>query len=1484
MSSSSSSSSKYSVTEENLRAHGSSLPPSEAHHNHDHAHDHAHDHDHGADGDLTHRESGAASAASLELFNYLDDFDDDSVDSKGDPRRRRAARKTRAQPPSRCAQCCTRCCHYWRRCDTIFVPLPGSSEGGCDKCTWYSAQLGESLFRVLIWPLLIPLLLRMLADKTACPYTTACPAFSEHDQVVGNNSRRNSNSSNSNSNSSDLGNIACIRGDFNHTVQTDCYLDVLGNTTKIPLWYQWIDLRDLFPNQAPMLCHYRGTRELFGPFKAWARTPPLIDPTCDLFGYIGQGPYSSCYQPDVYRRQRQLRSPPINPTLTPTPTTTTTTVAKMATTTTTPTTNAAATQRERLLLATAAAYASGNETTTTTSKRSLNGDQIIDDSIPMETVELRKRMFIAFTVIFNTSMSATAHESDAPATSTVDTLLYKHNDNNAANVRCAPFGANCTISYLTDDLSESAGPWTPRRENYSDWWMYNYHYFYTDNVCVSLNSTNTDLFSPEGMRAEVMQPFGHKLHLTPNAWRYGSSTLTLTATAFNDTLAKDLIEASLAREAAAALALAAAAPSASSASSPTFLAAPISSYSPSPSGNGTNGSETSDPYWDPCERLDAIVTAGLAEDNVTTFVVATRSFSILVNETHCYGFVDIWPDVGRALGWPRMTVAARSFAMLAMASGFLFQIVMLLTLMPIVDRICYRKLVLVVSGMASLGAVGTLFFTCRAPKDYTLGALLCVPIAVASSLHSATLDAHLPLLASSDIRVARALLLKPPTEDKKRKKTKKKKKKKKGEDKNNNTKASTGEANVPTPYAVVSLTDGSIARKPLALLHRYMRVQDSLAALSHYRGSQMALFVGLCVMVFVWWYSDGTDASGALVTFALDPSFESLGAALTMGVGTPGENTMRHLPFARLKVDYVVALRLGIFFCAVIWLIALLPALFCMKWRWGPRTGWTCAKGCCYAPFKRKVANILFTAFHAVAPLAPMIAWSYARSAYFVYYLPFLTQFCWMLLFKLFLAEAFRAFGLVTFVHAQRTVGIAPFDLLLGGVTAAVCVFWGIGINVRWQRLNAKDREWVSNDVLRFTLFISLAFFAYAALRGVVSSSAYLSGVWEWYMMCALYGFASGPIFAYVRSYLSEFIPIGFEGICVGLSASAELVLSLVMPASLEAAASARLNTGPFAVYPLAMLVGAAYVWFVKLRVKIAREELRAYGARIQALDDRRDEYRKALVERKRRDRVAWEKARVAEAAEKKKAAAMMENPGPDITKIWKGEAGMDRSEEMRTLRAYAKVRRLVERHYALPFRSECGINCCTHTKCCDAECRRKGCCRRELTVYYWGWWCCMRGRCWARTEMHWRREKELRQTKKDLENWKKEISSVAYLQNMYVFQELVAQRSWKSLRWRTGWLKRNFLDDEETVPVIVRKERDRRKDLWEERVRRNEEAEREREARWAREADEKWVFAEKPTMEDRKKWGLPLFDRQSSSSEEEDSEEEEREGDDEDV
>ena len=53
------------------------------------------------------------------------------------------------------------------------------------------------------------------------------------------------------------------------------------------------------------------------------------------------------------------------------------------------------------------------------------------------------------------------------------------------------------------------------------------------------------------MRAEVMQPFGHKLHLTPNAWRYGSSTLTLTATAFNDTLAKDLIEASLAREAAA---------------------------------------------------------------------------------------------------------------------------------------------------------------------------------------------------------------------------------------------------------------------------------------------------------------------------------------------------------------------------------------------------------------------------------------------------------------------------------------------------------------------------------------------------------------------------------------------------------------------------------------------------------------------------------------------------------------------------------------------------------------------------------------------------------------------------------------------------------------------------------------------------------------------------------------------------------------------
>ena len=145
-----------------------------------------------------------------------------------------------------------------------------------------------------------------------------------------------------------------------------------------------------------------------------------------------------------------------------------------------------------------------------------------------------------------------------------------------------------------------------------------------------------------------------------------------------------------------------------------------------------------------------------------------------------------------------------------------------------------------------------------------------------------------------------------------------------------------------------------------------------------------------------------------------------------------------------------------------------------------------------------------------------------------------------------------------------------------------------------------------------------------------------------------------------------------------------------------------------------------------------------------------------------------------------------------------------------------------------------------------------------------------MRGQCWAWIENHWRREKELKQAKKDLGNWKKEISFAAYLRNMYVFQELVAQRSWKSLRWRTRWLKQNFFLDEEDVPVIVRKERDRRRDKWDEQVRLNEEAKKEREARWEREADEKWVFAEKPTIEDRKKWGLPLFDRRSSSSEEE--------------
>ena len=1362
-------SSKYSVSQESSHAHGERS-------NGD-----------GSTGRDTHRDSGLWSAASLEEVNYIDygaDGDDDDITVHSDGSRagnKKIKQKNKCNSiklNSRHMTRVTRCYKHCRHCDSVLVPLPGSSEHKCDKCSWYWLQFGEGLFRVLLWPMIIPLLLQIFADGVACPYLPACPNTtkpeSKHVPVLGNTS----------------GTDVCLKGNFNHTVQTDCHLN--SSAADIPLWYQWIDLRDLFPNQEPVICHYGGTEEVFSHFKKWALTPPVIDPTCELFGYIGQGESSSCYEAEFVTR-RQLEASQSSP------------VEKRVENSITPNPQNSTSVETPVL-----------------KKRDLE-EEIEDIGLQ----EISKRMFVAFTMIYNTTMDATNRESDTPATSNIDVLLYRHSDDNADLVRCAPFGKNCSIEYLTNVIAKTAGPWTPRRENYSDWWMFNDHYFYTDNVCVSMNSTNTDLFSTNDMFAEVLQPFGHRLHITPRPWRYGSSTITITATAFNDTLARQLMREQQAADL-----------------SPSSMA----QFSPSPSSQLLN--ETNVEYIDACRRLDAIVNADMAIDNVTVSVVATRRFSILVNETYCYGFVDIWPDVGRMLGWPRMNVSSRSFGMIVLASGFLFQILALLTMMPMVDRLCYRKLILIVSGLASITGVGALLFTCRGPDDYKLAALICVSIAVASSVHSATIDSYLPLLASSDIRLARALELAPA---KKRKKVKEKKKKRKSKSDHDSKKESESKN--------TTRNSDTIARKPLALLRRFMRIQDRLASLSRYRSSQTSILFGLLMATFVWWYSDGTDVSDELAFFAMSPSLESL----LLIDPIPGNNSMKHMPFRRIQVDYSVALRFGAYACILAWFISLLPAFFCLKLRWGANTGWTCAKGCCYAPFKRKVANFLFTPFHLLFPFVPMMAWSWARITYFVYYLPLLSQFSWMLLFKCLIAEAFRSFLMVTFVHAQRTVGVRPFDLLCGGVTSVVCTFWGIGLNIRWQRLNKKEAEWVSNDVIRFNILCSLVYFIFAAVRGNVSSGSYISEIWEWYLLCALYGLTSGPVFTYLRSYLSEFIPQGFEGISIGMGMCAELALSLVMPVSLEVAATARLNIAPFTLYPVIFLMGASYIWFMKLRLKDARQEKRMYNQRIQTLDDRRNEYRMALRERKKRDFAARRASKIAEAEKKGKLAAMMESEGPDITKVWKGEAGMDRSDEMRTKRNYARVRQLIQLQFVLPFETHTNINCCTQKTCGDNDCRRKGCFRCEKTTYYWGWWCCLRWKCCKSIFNHLRREKELSKTRKDLQNWKKDIAVVAFMKNLYIYQELVQQGCWLSLRWRTEWLKRNFFDDENT-PLIVRKERDRRKDAWEERARLNEQAHAEREDRWKREADENWLFAEKPTFQERKKWGLALFDRKSSS------------------
>lgn len=215
----------------------------------------------------------------------------------------------------------------------------------------------------------------------------------------------------------------------------------------------------------------------------------------------------------------------------------------------------------------------------------------------------------------------------------------------------------------------------------------------------------------------------------------------------------------------------------------------------------------------------------------------------------------------------KLTVSTRNFPFLVMATSSLIEIPLLVTLLPIVDGACFRKVLLYVFGFCVVGSSGLMFFLCRESTDYSLMAWLCVALGTSLTLHNAISDVYLPLLTTSNIDVARALALAPakPIKDKKKKKKKKKTKKKKKE---KNTKKSIDKPPSESgsqPSKSSSTRDSKtsediwnkaidISRKPVPLQHRYTRIQDQLAGRSAYYATLHAFGCSIILLLWIWWY------------------------------------------------------------------------------------------------------------------------------------------------------------------------------------------------------------------------------------------------------------------------------------------------------------------------------------------------------------------------------------------------------------------------------------------------------------------------------------------------------------------------------------------------------------------------------------------------------------------------------------------------------
>ena len=744
-----------------------------------------------------------------------------------------------------------------------------------------------------------------------------------------------------------------------------------------------------------------------------------------------------------------------------------------------------------------------------------------------------------------------------------------------------------------------------------------------------------------------------------------------------------------------------------------------------------------------------------------------------------------------------------------------------------------------------------------------------------------------------------------------------------------------------------------ITRKPDKLLGAFRRAQDRLAGRSALRGLQFVLLWGLCTGAWLAWYADGPDTLPQMAEFirmlfstSTDTAEEKVGynpsylagdntasisgsasttatsarngtmnastaghslktsplsvlpppslleALLNAAPTSPGVLASLQFPYAMSsRVDYTAGLRWALLMTALVSTCALLPALCCLRFRWGADPGKTCVQWCCFnATWRRDwMYRPLLSAVHVLTSAAgivflspTLLLWSWARTLIFLQHQRFLPQVFWCLLYLTLSSGASASFGSIAFIFAQRLGRVPPVHLLGGGVTSTFCSILALGLNVRWQRLQKRVEDWNSADIIRFTTFVTLFFYFIYFLRGFFRDlrtfgfgGGLLRSIGEWYCVCALYGFTRGPLDAYTRSAFADTLPLGYEGLGFGFAETSTLVLNLVGPAALNQVAddhvrarrAARQQTsgaaaatavdiaefyvpteddnagmealGPYFALPFFLLSAAAAIWFFRLDLKKARNDTQMYQLRVKQLSDRREEMRAALRERFRRDRRAEEAVWRDKAEE---LAAVLE-PLDDF-------AGYELSTE----RKYTRVRRLLQRRMALPFRVTVGTRRIPGPFPCQWQ--------HVPDTFYFGW-SCAEWRCWRTIIKRWRYQQEVDKAEKLLASWKKDDAIVGKMILLDLYTDIVAQEDWHTLRQRPNWVNRHFHKGD-AFPVIVQKECDRRDAAFAEKKRLAAEEEAARQAQWAVEEDENWLFAEAPSRATLETWAPDLHETSS--------------------